>query len=55
LNPNSYPEQLEKEINFLVFWGKLDRYSATRMPRWKRRKWIDWTIENLELIFGNNT
>ena len=43
---------LEKQVNFLVFWGKLDRDSVIRMPIKKRKLWIDMTLENLRLLYG---
>jgi hypothetical protein len=42
---------LEEEINFLVFWGKVGRESAMKMPRWKRRMWVEMTIKNLKQLY----
>jgi len=56
LNPKDSKSKLdlEKEINFLVFFGKLSRSEAIRMPRWKRKQWVEWTVENLKLIYGTD-
>lgn len=43
---------LQKELNFLVFWAKFDAYTVKRMPTAWRKKHIDWTIENLEILYG---
>ena len=45
---------LERQVNFLVFWGKLDRESVIRMPIRKRKLWIDLTIEQLRILYGTN-
>jgi hypothetical protein len=43
---------LEKQLNFLTWWGKLSRQEAIRLPKWKRLLWIDLTIENLKRLYG---
>lgn len=35
-----------------MFFGRLDYYSVKRMPTFWRKKWVNWTIENLEMIYG---
>lgn len=53
-NPNNPSTRIniEKEVNFLVFWGKIDRYSVIHMPLWKRKLWVDLTLENLKMLYG---
>jgi hypothetical protein len=46
-----YKEYLEKSINFLTFWGRIDYQSVLRMPTYKRRDWINMTQENLKILF----
>jgi hypothetical protein len=43
---------MQKSINFLTFWGRLDYYSACKLPTYKRNLYIDWTHENLKILFG---
>lgn len=50
-----YRPQLEEEINFLVWWGKLDRRSAIKLPRTKRKMWIDFTLKNINSLFGDGS
>jgi len=50
-----YKVHLEKEINFLVFWGKIDRAQAIKMARWKRKLWVEMTSENLKLLYGTSS
>lgn len=38
-----------------MFWGRFDAYTVKRMPTFWRRKHIEWTIENLENLFGKNS
>lgn len=45
---------LEREIQFLVYWGKLDRETAIHMPIFKRKIWIDLTIESVKKLYGTD-
>lgn len=44
---------LEKELNFLVFWGKYSRNELLYIPKWKRKLLVEWTIENLKKLYGS--
>ena len=46
---------LHKEINFLVFFGKHNRHEIKRMPTAYRKKEVEWTIENLKMIYGDGS
>lgn len=45
---------IEKQVDFLIFWGKRDRESVIHMPLWKRKWTIEQTIENLKILYGKN-
>lgn len=52
MNPMSYRIALQKEVQFLVFWGKLDRHSVMKMPRDIRKVWVELTSDSLKQLFG---
>lgn len=49
-----HKEKLHQELNFLVFFGKFDAHTIKRMPIYWRKKHVQWTIDNLNMIYGND-
>lgn len=46
--------ELQKQLNFLVYWGKLSKEEVMVMPKWIRDYWVDLTIENIKILYGNS-
>lgn len=51
-NYMEYKAQMEEEVNYLVFWGRVGRETVMKMPLYKRKMWIKMTIKNLKTLYN---
>jgi len=55
LNPENDPDiklKIEKQLDFLHFWGGYSFNELKKMAIWRRKLYIEWTISNIEHLFG---
>ena len=53
-NSLEYKESIDNEVDFLCFWGKYNYDTVIHWPIYKRQKFTQKVIKNLELLFGKN-